>query len=720
MAFISLEPNGSCISKPHEFFVENLDKLSPEIGSMVREIITKINCFKEESGVTKRGSLLKNVTSFVSSYLSKIDGAEQQDQRDAIERIAKKTLKRFMKGMDQRTIYPWYDDASSFPISILDNPVILARCSLTRDMRIRVLQKWGEELKKHFKLLKWPRNIMGADEFIKKQRASFSTKEIYSFPAEAGIPLISMEKRYGACKINIQGAEFYVDEQYFDNVRLFLSCFLNGDEIKPVSLSYPREGYDQSFWADDWRSSGERREVYNHIDRRICEYLSQLIASGQLSTTSINECILELFGGKGELANKILDLYPEMQYIFSDYDPASLRQAQERLSGKGVQFTVPTNAITADYQKILDGKKPSVIIISGGLAGCVLNNKNEAMTVLKKIYPFMGDKSKIILTGLSTPWISDEDLKVIGFRCLNLSHGSAKTVLQDRATWFYVAEVSLEKDPTSLITDNSLDLYYFFHVNKGENRVEKLLANFSLLQLEKVESLDLSFTDLSSAHFKKLLSVLPNLKRLNISGTNLLCAIPDEILSRLESLSICYNSYDYSTLRSVVEKSESMTSIKIDYSEKLSPQEIVEINMRCEMRKAMMSFDFLESNLYDKKIYVPLVIEFLREHSSEIRAYIIKVNWIEELTKENFMAVFNAVDLRKTAIMDGSEQLQAIFDFISKRSIYLNYEQEKPYYPSVEELKEILEEKYSDVLQGRQLVIREYDDCKSLIFDLPE
>lgn len=704
------------ISRP-SIEVEDFDRLPQNIGRLITEIILKLDDLKEDDiSEARRKSLFQKVNSFVSSCLLEIEKSKYLDQKNAVERVALKTLKRFKKGLEGGIFFPWYGTESSFPEVFLENPAVLKRCVLSQDIRNQILYQWGEKLKKQLGLITWPKKKMAEQEFIKKT-GQYTTREIFYFPPETGIPLIALQSN--GCrlrKIDIQGREFEIkDERCFYYLEQFLSYFLNGNEIEPTLLDESKRAFDKSFWASNWRISSTAA-VYKHLDRLICEYLSRLIASNQLYHPDESPCILELFGGKGDLAKKILDLYTGIEYIFSEYDPVSLSEAQERLSGKPAKITSPTNALTADYQEMLSSKLPSVIIISGGLTGCVLNNKDEAMTVLKKLYPFIKGSCKLILTGLAFPWLRREDLEKIGFRCLNLYHSSSKNISEKRPNWFFVVEkIPEEKDLKLPVINNSLDLFYFFQKNKSSDRIEKLQAIYSPEEMSKVESLDLGFTDITPDEMNKLFLVAPNLKHLNISGTDLLTSISGDILFKLESLSLCQNSYDYKEIRSIVETSPAIRSIKMDYSNKLTPEQIVEIYMLVEMRKDTLSFDFLENNLYDKKLFAPLICMYIADHSFELKFRRINLTIFKDiLTKEDFMRVFLSLDLRKTVLLNTcSESLENLCDFIAGHKDYFRYEQEKPYLPSVEELKKLMEEKYSDLLQNGSM--RELEDI--LIFN---
>lgn len=424
----------------------NLDKLPEKISSLVREIITSSlsGLVGDGSCTEKRENLQKNVDSFVVSYLSTI---EQTNQSFAIEKVALKTLLRFKKGIEKGFITAWFDNESSFPSTVFDKPCVLKRCSISDKQRISVLKKWGEGLKEFLKLEDWPKS---SSSEIEKRNEIVEVNETFCFPMETGIPSISLRlSRFFCPCININGNIFELKVRRANKIREFLYYILNGDEIKITyqELMQASKAFPQTFWAGNWREDPDHNKIYEHIDKKICEYFSQLIASGQLSLNREDSCVLELFAGKGDLAKKLLDLFPNMQYIFSEFDPVSTGQAMDKLVGKCVTFTPPTDATKADYETILKGKTPLVVIISGGLTQCVLNDKKEAMTVLSKLYPFMACGSKIILTGLADPLITPEDLKTLGFRLLNLSHSSTDTLYgRDYVssfpyrTWFYVAE----------------------------------------------------------------------------------------------------------------------------------------------------------------------------------------------------------------------------------------------------------------------------------------
>ena len=144
--------------------------------------------------------------------------------------------------------------------------------------------------------------------------------------------------------------------------------------------------------------------------------------------------VVEICGGEGELAIGIAEEYRKpMNYYLLEYNDLSLQRAKDLVASKNqedVRGIIPIktdvtnqNDYFVDTAKKEPMQKESIDLIvgSGALTECVLENRERALAVARKCYELLKPKGKMILAGHASSLLDSEDFSALGFHVVNRS-----------------------------------------------------------------------------------------------------------------------------------------------------------------------------------------------------------------------------------------------------------------------------------------------------------
>ncbi len=183
--------------------------------------------------------------------------------------------------------------------------------------------------------------------------------------------------------------------------------------------------------AERFCSSIPAWNQYQHIIHpAVMEASLEILKSCQESRPKV----VEICGGKGELAIKIAENHNKpMDYYLLEFNDRSLQAARWRFDNaskngelKGRVIPIKTD-ITKSNDYFLDSTKQrpmqhssiDLIIGSGALTSCVLENRKVALKVARKCHELLKPKGKMVLAGHSHSVLSREDFILLGYNVLN-------------------------------------------------------------------------------------------------------------------------------------------------------------------------------------------------------------------------------------------------------------------------------------------------------------
>lgn len=136
--------------------------------------------------------------------------------------------------------------------------------------------------------------------------------------------------------------------------------------------------------------------------------------------------VVEICGGEGELGMAIVEKFQKpMNYYLLEYNDLSLQAARKHMAS-----IIPIKTdVTNDRDYFTDIKKEQpmqngsidLIVGSGALTVCVLENKEAAFAVAKKCHELLKPKGKMILAGHSHCHLTSKDFESLGFQVINTS-----------------------------------------------------------------------------------------------------------------------------------------------------------------------------------------------------------------------------------------------------------------------------------------------------------
>lgn len=200
-----------------------------------------------------------------------------------------------------------------------------------------------------------------------------------------------------------------------------LSKIFKGDRIEyynyPEFSSNPdfKRHEPDEFW-DRWeQKSPSSWEIYKQIIHPAMA--SAAIQILNLIAVSLRPVVLELGGGCGSLAHKIIDGFgKELEYTLLEYNDRQIIKARNLL---GAKACIVKSDIVADeiyYEKSVD-----FALASGVLTSVVLKDKAAAAKVLKKIVAVLKPDGYLLLSGHGDSFFEASDFEESGFKVINTS-----------------------------------------------------------------------------------------------------------------------------------------------------------------------------------------------------------------------------------------------------------------------------------------------------------
>lgn len=208
----------------------------------------------------------------------------------------------------------------------------------------------------------------------------------------------------------------------------FISC-LSGNQIHARAKSM-RRGFPgkkgEEYWArGSWRSQIFCHAKYRDMDQRILHLVEKILNQPlEVETVPRNQegklSILEFFGGKGDCGEQIMAHFSDqITYFFTEKDEEAVKLAQTTL-GKKTPFLWEFDALESDLNIFKDHQPFSVVLASGGTTWEVLEKKEDAIKVLKRMFQIVAPGGILVLTGLQKQWVADDELEnLLGGEMLN-------------------------------------------------------------------------------------------------------------------------------------------------------------------------------------------------------------------------------------------------------------------------------------------------------------
>jgi len=143
--------------------------------------------------------------------------------------------------------------------------------------------------------------------------------------------------------------------------------------------------------------------------------------------------VVEICGGEGELAIEIAKQYPnKMNYYLLEYNDLCIQRVQEHVSTAFVDkeskklIPIKTDVTNVDdyftdtkKQRSMENDSIDLVIGSGALTECVLENKKAALKVASKCYDLLKPGGKMVLAGHASSFLHIEDFTSLGFIVIN-------------------------------------------------------------------------------------------------------------------------------------------------------------------------------------------------------------------------------------------------------------------------------------------------------------
>ena len=206
-------------------------------------------------------------------------------------------------------------------------------------------------------------------------------------------------------------------------------------------FQYPDVSYTKSseYWNDWWAKETNqithyREIIYPLMSSAVLNVL-QLLDKKNETTSPLK--IMEIAGGNGELAEIILDNdeYPENAgYVFLEMNEPSLQEAKGKLQKfQNVEF-FQTDLVNDKAYGTVSSSSVDLVLGSGILTRCVLNNTKDAETILKKVYHYLKAEGYLILAGHAEMLLSANHFKNAGFDVINCTaNGRQLYILQKQS-----------------------------------------------------------------------------------------------------------------------------------------------------------------------------------------------------------------------------------------------------------------------------------------------
>jgi hypothetical protein len=162
-----------------------------------------------------------------------------------------------------------------------------------------------------------------------------------------------------------------------------------------------------------------------------------------------NGTVLELCGGDGEFAKSVFEQNKETigRYFLIDINEESIKKA-----GVALKEEIETDKLRAiqscikKKELLADGTCVDLIIGIGALTEQVMESKQDALEALKNSLLYLRKGGYVLLTGLTSSWISSEDFEKLGIRVLNCVAPTA--YYKEIAPEFYIAQKADSEEKT--------------------------------------------------------------------------------------------------------------------------------------------------------------------------------------------------------------------------------------------------------------------------------
>ncbi|MBS0634405.1 MAG: class I SAM-dependent methyltransferase [Verrucomicrobia bacterium] len=143
-------------------------------------------------------------------------------------------------------------------------------------------------------------------------------------------------------------------------------------------------------------------------------------AALQILDRSNEATVVELCGGNGILAREILSDYKKpISYHLLEQNRVSLELARQNLRSHSSAHIVPTDVVHDEAYSNLAANSVDLVIGSGALTTCVLEGKDEAITVLKKCHTYLKPGGFCLLAGHGDSLVNSDDFQALGFTLHN-------------------------------------------------------------------------------------------------------------------------------------------------------------------------------------------------------------------------------------------------------------------------------------------------------------
>lgn len=222
---------------------------------------------------------------------------------------------------------------------------------------------------------------------------------------------------------------------------VIISLF-NGSRLEIFKYPCVLDGKPLEYWNDWWIKETSQITHYRDIIYPLMSsaVLNVLELLDKQNMTKSPLMIMEIAGGNGELAEIILAnaQYPEnSHYVFLELNEPSLEEAKIKLQKFSNVEICQTDLVNDKAYGTVLPYSVDLILGSGILTRCVLDNKQDAETILKKVYHYLKSEGYLILAGHAEMLLSANDFKKAGFNVINCTaNGGQFYILQKQPPSF--------------------------------------------------------------------------------------------------------------------------------------------------------------------------------------------------------------------------------------------------------------------------------------------
>jgi SAM-dependent methyltransferase len=205
----------------------------------------------------------------------------------------------------------------------------------------------------------------------------------------------------------------------------FLGFICNGNRFEMVDHPKPRAAMDPRYWDYWWANPAIEDNPIKHYTTFIYPIITTVVLSMTKKLIKENKdlspIIMDIGGGGGFLAEILVkdNAYPKnAKYIFLERSDKSLDCAKDILKDHEVDFFKTDLVVDELYGNILDSSV-DIAIGSGILTSAVLESKDDALIVLRKVHRYLKSGGYLILTGFEKSFLESKDFEKEGFDMIN-------------------------------------------------------------------------------------------------------------------------------------------------------------------------------------------------------------------------------------------------------------------------------------------------------------